>query len=144
MEVWRSVIPSLPADSRSAVGKPSSSADRHPGSACGPKQQTSQSSRQPVRGQSREECNPSALPLVVREHAGGDIPLVAQDGRGLFTKGGRGVLFFFFLPSKRRKELGVCRIADVVCAVKTRGRSLCWGRGCSLRGWGAWVCSWTW
>lgn len=73
----------LPADSRSAVGKPSASADCDPETACGPKQRTSQSSRQPARGQSREECNPSVplsvlLLAVVREHAGANIPLVAH------------------------------------------------------------------
>ena len=118
------------------------SCDRHPESACGPKQRTSQSSRQAARGQSSEECNPSRSPPPSLsfslfcvwwrwESMQGETflwwPIIACPacGRWLFTKGGRGILFFSF-------ALGVCRIADVADVVESRGRILLWGRGCSL------------
>lgn len=84
-----SLVSLLPADSRSAVGKPSASADGDPESACGPettrhwvKQTASEGGRERDTEQ-REECNPSVplsvlLLAAVREHAGANIPLVAH------------------------------------------------------------------
>lgn len=42
-------------------------------------------------------------------------------GGGFLLKGGG--VSCFFCPTGKKKELGVCRIADVVCAVETEGES---------------------
>lgn len=84
MEMQFSVILLLPAASRSAVGNACATADRDPESACEPEQQTSQSRRQSERAARNVPLSISpfvflsVLPLAaVREHAGGNIPLVA-------------------------------------------------------------------
>lgn len=86
----------------------------------GPKQRTSQSSRQPARGQSREECNP-CVPLSVlllaaaSEHAGANIPLVAhysllgQWERGFYEEDGGGG-YPVFLPNGGREFGGFARL----------------------------------
>lgn len=88
--------------------------------------------------------SPSLTPLflstqaVVREHAGGDIPLVAHysllgQWEGASLKGVGCPVFC----STRGKKSGVCRIADVVDAVETRGRILLHGgKSVSSRGGG--------
>lgn len=108
-----SLVSLLPADSRSAVGKPSASADGDPESACGPettRHWVKQTASEGMGGEQREECNPS-VPLSVlllaaaREHAGANIPLVAHysllgQWEGAFYWSGvgvglEGILFFW-------------------------------------------------
>ena len=130
-------FPWLPADSRSAVGRPSASADCDPETACAPKQRTSQSSRQPARGQSREECNPSP-PFVspcsatgFAESTQGETflwwPIIAcwAGGSGLWFERGAGwpVSSFFFLlllHDRGRRLLYDCRCGP--CAVRWGGK----------------------
>lgn len=132
MEAKALVVPYLPADSRSAVGKPSASADRDPGSASGPKQRSSQPKRQPVQRNVPPLCFPlcclSLLPLAaVREHAGGNIPLVAHysllgQWEGAFYSKGVGCPAFLPTGEEKKRVGGLQDCRCGVCGAAERRR----------------------